>query len=121
MGIRDHVPRARKNRIGDTGRKSEKRVAKSLGAKIRPASGAMPGAKGDMVHDKKWLVEAKSTVHDTMPLDYRWLGKIAHEAMLEGKSPALTVSFVDNAGKAHNFGDWVLVRKKDFEALTEGE
>lgn len=121
MGMRDHIPGVRKRRIGDSGRASEKRVAKSLGAKLRPASGAVEGFKGDMGLDD-WLMEAKSTVHDSITIEYKWLGKIASEAMQErGKSPAVTISFVDNTGRAVNFGDWVMVRKRDWERLVEGE
>jgi hypothetical protein len=56
MGLRDHIPRSRKPKIGETGRASERRLSKSLGAKLRPASGAMAGAKGDMAIGKELLV-----------------------------------------------------------------
>ena len=43
-----YMLRRNQHRIGKAGRKSEERLVKQLGARARPASGAMPGAKGDI-------------------------------------------------------------------------
>jgi hypothetical protein len=115
--LRDHIPRARRSQIGDAGRASEKRLGKSLGARLRPASGAMASAKGDMTVGKDWLVESKATEANSMKLEYSWLGKISQEALMEGRTPALTVSFVDKQGRAVNFGDWVLVPRTAWDEL----
>lgn len=102
----------RTSNIGEAGRKSEGRLAKKLQGRQRPASGAMVGAKGD-IDLGAVLVEAKSTTADSMTIQLDWLAKITREARAEGKTPMLTVSFVDRAGRPRHFGDWVLVRLSD--------
>ena len=81
--------RRNQHRIGKAGRKSEKRVAKELGARERPASGAMAGAKGDM-EVRRALLEAKSTTGNSISVSLDWLAKITREARSDGKTPALT-------------------------------
>lgn len=81
----------------------------------------MAEAKGDSSGGKDWLFEHKSTVHNSMKLEYDWLGKISQEAMVEGRWPALTVSFTSVHGRAVNFGDWVLVPKHVFDELRGEE
>ena len=104
-------------RIGESGRKSEKRVARSAGARLQPASGSMIGAKGDM-RKGNWLTEAKSTTAGQMALKLSWLEKINDEAMAKGLNPALTVSFVTGDGSARGT-EWVLIRRADFQEITE--
>lgn len=118
MGMRDHIPGAKKSRIGDAGRASEKKLAKSLGARMRPASGAMAGAKGDMTMGRI-LIEAKSTVNESFSLKYAVLGKISQEALSEGKAPALAITFTDPKGKPVNFGEWVMLPKAVFQQLIQ--
>lgn len=98
------------NRIGKAGRASERLLAKSLGVKAQPASGAMQGAKGDIDLDTV-LMEAKSTSTKTLSLQLEWLAKIAHEARTQGKSPALAVAFTRTDGVAVRDGEWVMVPK----------
>lgn len=108
---------------GDNGHgdSSEKRVAKSLGARLTPNSGAMRGAKGDaqLERNRSYLVECKSTVKDRLPVELGWLVKITHEALSTGKVPILTVSFVMPDGKARPQGDWVMMPKHYFDELSE--
>jgi hypothetical protein len=111
-----YVLRRNQHRIGKAGRKSEKRVAKELGAVERPASGAMPGAKGDM-ELRRALVEAKSTTGNSISVSLDWLCKIAREARSDGKTPALTVSYVDDDGRPRQDGDWVLIPLYAFKEL----
>lgn len=104
------------------GKLSEKRVAKRLGAHLTPASGALAGHKGDMrkrLGDRKFVMEAKSTVHDTMKLDLTWLMKVQNEALAKGAQAALTVSFVKPDGSARPMGEWVLVPAGDYAELME--
>jgi hypothetical protein len=119
MGLRDHIPGARRGKIGDAGRRSEKLTAKSLGARLRPASGAMEGAKGDMVLPQA-LVEAKSTTGDSISIKYSWLGKITQEAFGAGKYPALTVTFTDQNGRPVNFGQWVMIPLHVYQEMAGG-
>ena len=111
-----YVLRRNQHRIGKAGRKSEKRVAKELGARERPASGAMPGAKGDM-EVRRALLEAKSTTGNSISVSLDWLAKIAREARSDGKTPALTVSYVDDDGRPRPDGDWVLIPLYAFKEL----
>jgi Holliday junction resolvase len=113
---------AKKGKSGH-GTKSEQRLGKSLSARMTPASGALEGAKGDMVKTTpsmgKLMIEAKSTVHNTMSLDLGWLVKVATEALADGATPALTVSFVTPDGKARNHGDWVMMPAWQWKELVE--
>ena len=119
MGLRDHIPKSSRKRIGDAGRASEKAVAKSIGARLRPASGAMEGAKGDMtVAD--FLIEAKSTTANSISIQYADLGKISNEALSLTKRPALTVTFTDHRGRSVNYGEWVLVPLRVWTELVDG-
>ncbi|MFI5102878.1 MAG: hypothetical protein ACHP9V_05855 [Terriglobales bacterium] len=106
------------NPIGRTGRLSEKRLAKKLGGRQTPASGAMIGAKGDISFEKL-LMEAKSTTNDSMSLKFEWLAKIAAEARNMGKTPALAVSFVTPTGHDWPDGDWVMVPMDVFKELFD--
>lgn len=117
-----YLKRAAARLTGDSGRSSEKRVAKKLGARLQPASGAMAHSKGDMkvARKLKFLVEAKSTTGDTLKLDLGWLMKITSEALKEGAKPALTVSFVMPDGKLRGLKeDWVCIPRHVFDELTE--
>ena len=103
-----YMVRRNQHRIGKAGRKSEDRLAKTLGGRARPASGAMPGAKGDLDLGVV-LLEAKSTMRDSMIIKLDWLAKIGREARAEGKMPALSVSFVDENGRPRQDGEYVLI------------
>ena len=100
-------------RIGDTGRAAETRLAKSIGAQLRPASGAMEGVKGDMTLSGV-LFEAKSTTGRSISVKHEWLGKIAKEARDQNMKPALTLSFTNGNGRPVPSGEWVCVPLKDY-------
>lgn len=104
------------------GKISEKRVAKKLGSRLTPCSGAMIGAKGDArqaIANLKLLYESKSTVSDSIPIKHDWLAKVSGEALVQGAIPVLTVSFLDQAGKPKKSGDWVMLTLTDFKQLLE--
>lgn len=114
----------RMSKQGDAshGKRSEKRVIKKLGGREQPNSGAMEGAKGDGQLNNgplRFLLECKSTIHESMPVQLSWLAKIMGEALQKGVSPLLSVSFVDASGKAKPCGDWVMMTTADFEELME--
>lgn len=104
----------------DHGTTSEKRVGKDLGARLTPASGAMSGAKGDMVLPTL-LVEAKATIKSSISIQYSWLVKIMTEALNTNRQPAVTISFVDPQGKPLHVGDWVMIPKTLFRELTDDQ
>jgi hypothetical protein len=107
---------ARKGKSGH-GKKSEQRVAKSLKALLTPASGALRGAKGDMVLHE-FRMEAKSTIGHSVAIQLAWLVKIQHEANSSGSQPGVIISFVTPEGKGR-VQDWVLIPKSTFEELRE--
>ena len=115
MSLPPHMRRAQ-HKIGSAGRRSEKRLEKDFGVKGRPASGAMEGAKGD-IDLGAVLMEAKSTTQESLALKLAWLLKIAHEARSEGKSPALSVSFINEDGKPLLDGEWCLIPMHRFKEL----
>ena len=108
------------HKIGRGGRKSETRLAKTLGGTTTAASGAMTGFKGD-IQRGEFLIEAKSTKNDSLGVKFEWLAKINQEArQAKNKRPALTISFTTEAGQALPNGDWICMRMSDFIELTEG-
>lgn len=115
--------RAEKRGDNGHGDLSEKRMAKMLGARLTPNSGAKAGAKGDMGRGKV-KIEAKSTIKDKLPLDLGWLVKITHEARNVGMVPAMALSFVDAEGKPRLQGDWFVIPAylaQDFFEFLERE
>lgn len=84
----------------------------------------MEGAKGDFSVERrkrKFLGEAKSTVHTTLAIDLGWLSKIATEALAVDSIPVVTVSFVkpDGTPRSRRNADWVMIPKVFFEELLE--
>ena len=100
------------------GQKSEKKTAKRLGGKTRPGSGAVAGAKGDILLSE-FLVENKSTEHASISLKLAWLEKISVEAREEGKAPALSIQFVDKQGNSKKRGRWVLIPESEFQEMLD--
>lgn len=109
--------RQTKNKIGETGNQSEKKTAKRLGGKPTPASGALAGAKGD-IELPKFLVEAKSTIKESISIKREWLMKISGEALAKGKAPALVVTFTTENGTPKPRGKWILITEQTFRELT---
>lgn len=113
--MNSYLKQAAKRGASGHGKASEKKTAKRLGAKLTPASGAMPTIKGDM-HAGDFLVESKSTKHASMSLEYSWLVKISSEAFNERKHPAVSLTFVEDAQGTPRFnGRWVLVPESLFK------
>jgi hypothetical protein len=100
------------------GKASEKKLAKSLSARLTPASGATDSSKGDM-RAGDFLIESKSTIHASISLERDFFLKIAHEAQFAGKVPALSVSFVTGDGSPKKNGEWVCIPMHLFKELTE--
>lgn len=96
----------------ERGRKSEKVVAKKIGATLTPASGSSR-SKGDM-QKNRWLLEAKSTVKNTFGLSFAVLSKIDQEALMQGLKPALSLRFVGPTGRPVIGGSWVLIKEDQF-------
>lgn len=105
-------------KVGDKGigDKGEKLLAKRLGMKLTPASGALEGAKGDLFNDDI-LVESKATEKDSISIKLNWLIKIATEASTVNKLPALAVQFVTGNGRPRPEGSWVMIPERLYTRL----
>lgn len=116
----------RMSQSGNTGHgnKSEARVAKSLGARLQPASGALVTHKSDAtlkLPNWKFRIESKSTTNLTMALELAWLVKIGKESQQDSSIPMMTLSFVDPEGKPRSAmnAEWVMMPKVFFTELIE--
>jgi len=92
----DPEARKRRERTQKAPRRHEKAVATGLGGLVQPASGALPGAKGDVkdvgAHAFDFLVECKETAAESISVTLRWLNKVATEAGVF-RYPALAFRF----------------------------
>lgn len=104
----------------NNGIKSEARVLKSMKMQGTAGSGNQAGNKSDG-KDDQFRLECKSTEKKTIKIEYDWLLKISHEALETGRTPLLSVSFVYEQGNAKKDGDWVMMRKRDFDELLDRE
>ena len=66
----------------------EKNIAKALGAKRTPNSGATDFYKGDLYIDDEWLVEAKTCMKakNSFSIKKEWLDKLKEEQFACNKS-----------------------------------
>lgn len=93
--------------------KQEKYVAKKLGGKVQPNSGATPFMKGDIVMDN-WLLECKTQMTDkkSMTIKKEWLDKLEEERFAMRK---------DNMALVFNFGpgqeNYYVLTEKTFKQL----
>lgn len=104
------------------GKKSEKRLAKQIGAKLHPNSGSTPGAKSD-ASLQSYRMEMKSTVTQVMVVEMAWLVKIAKEALDHGQTPVVTLAFVDAHGRPRmqHYAEWVAIPLVTFQELTDSK
>lgn len=101
----------------DHGQRAEKRAAKRMGGRQQPGSGSQQHSKGD-IKLERFLVESKSTIHESLGLKLEWFRKISKEAIDINREPALAIQFVDGAGRTIPDGDWVAVPARVFKELT---
>ena len=105
------------------GKAYEGHAAKKMGARLRPASGAMVGAKGDFASTsgKPLLYESKSTTAASLPVKLEWLVKITEEAQAQAKTPVLVMAFVLPTGRpAPNCSsEWCAVPMPVFQEMLE--
>ena len=73
-------------------------MAADTGGRTQPASGALPGAKGDVRHKGQYRGECKFTRNKSFKLSLDLLEKISAEAMYP-EYPVLDVQFLDSAGR----------------------
>lgn len=95
--------------------RQETRVADAIGGRRTPASGSMPGRKGDG-DTAVFKNECKlSVVKGSMKLKKQWFEKISKEARLVEKKPMLAIELIDVEPGVER--DWVCVTLTDMEWL----
>ena len=95
--------------------RQEKAVAKELGGRKTPNSGATPWVKGDITTEQ-WLIECKTATKEqsSFSIKKEWLEKNKEEAFASGKPyNALCFDFGDNGNRYY-----VLDEKTFKEAMT---
>jgi Holliday junction resolvase len=97
------------------GQKAERKFAKEIGGKLQKRSGGIPGFPADCAKGA-WLVECKSTVHDSMRLEGEWLRKIQEAAVRNNKQPVLVLIMPSRAGTSVTT-EWCCVPRWLFERL----
>jgi hypothetical protein len=99
-------------------RKQERYIAKKIGGRPTPASGAFWSHKGD-VRNEDLLVEAKRTDKASISINKAVWEKIRREAILDGRIPVLALQIQDR--------NLIVLDEEDFLAyysarhLGEGE
>lgn len=97
--------------------KQEKRVAKDLGGKRTPNSGATLFIKSD-IDLSEWAIECKTKTKpsDSMSIKREWLEKNEEEAFAMGKPySALCFSF----GDTHNDKQYFIINEELFKKLVD--
>lgn len=96
-------------------KKQETKVAKTLGFKAQPNSGATAFAKGDLI-DANLLIECKTLTkkQKQRTIEKEWLTKLQEEQLSMGRNlSALVFDF----GDGDNF---VILTEQDFKNIYEG-
>jgi Holliday junction resolvase len=76
----------------DLSKEQEKRVARKIGGRRQPASGALPGIPNDVSSDE-FLIECKRTKYSGMGIKGEWIQKLDEVAIMHGKTPCLELEF----------------------------
>lgn len=96
--------------------RQEKYVAKQLGGRVQPNSGATPFLKGDITVGSEWLVECKTqtTNKKSISIKKEWLEKLEEERFAMRKT---------NMTLAFNFGpdqeNYYILTEKTFKKLIK--
>lgn len=97
---------------------SERRVLEYLGAEYHRGSGSVDFRKSDG-HKGGVQIECKSTRHKSFALKYDVWRKIRQEALPLGRTPLLTVSFVDPRGVNRHGGDLAVISLEEYRGMLE--
>ena len=103
---------------GRHGRLAEPKIAKRLGGKTTLGSGAIDRDKGD-INLPEFLIEAKTTLADSISIKQDWLLKIYQEALEKHKEPAMAINFVNEAGRSEKRQRWVAIPEHVFISMLD--
>lgn len=90
---------------GRSGKRYEKKTAKSLKGKLQSGSGSKD-KKGDILFNDL-LLELKSTTHNSFSLKKEYLQKIKKAAIEQNKIPGLLFAFVNGNGESTE--EWLII------------
>lgn len=96
-------------------KQQEKKVAKYVGGKRQPNSGATPFYKGDVITDE-FLIECKTKTTDCKSFTIKedWLLKNEEEAFAMGRESALCFDFGPSANKRY-----YVISERHFDLLQQ--
>lgn len=97
--------------------RQEKLIAKKLGGKVVPNSGAIMFGAGDVQLDN-WLIEAKTKTSpsESMTIKKSWLEKNGEEAFAMGKEHS---ALIFDFGDTHYPQEYVVITMEEFKRLLE--
>lgn len=97
--------------------RQEKLIAKKLGGKVVPNSGAIMFGAGDVQLDN-WLIEAKTKTSpsESMTIKKSWLEKNEEEAFAMGKEHS---ALIFDFGDTHYPQEYVVITMEEFKRLLE--
>ena len=97
--------------------RQEKLIAKKLGGKVVPNSGAIMFGAGDVQLDD-WLIETKTKTSpsESMTIKKSWLEKNEEEAFAMGKEHS---ALIFDFGDTHYPQEYVVITMEEFKRLLE--
>jgi hypothetical protein len=103
-----------RNQIKKNSIKQEKRLAKDLGAKRQPQSGAKDTSPADMIKGN-YVIESKATNKDSIVLHKEWLDQLKQSPINYGKIPVVVLDFTKDQDR------YIIMDETDFKKLIKGE
>lgn len=100
-----------RNQIKKDSIKQEKILARDLGAKRQPQSGAKDTAPADMIKGN-YVIESKATSNDSIVLHKEWLDQLKQSPINFGKIATLIIEFSKNER-------FVILDFNDFERIIK--
>jgi len=97
------------NNIKKKSIKQEKRLAKDLGAKRTPKSGAIATSPSDMIKGN-YIIESKATKGKSISVKEEWLSTLKYSPIHLGKIPTLILEFPEKQR-------YVVISEKDFKNI----
>lgn len=112
MGIKfGQLGSQKNNKVKATSR--ERSLAKRLGGRAVPASGAIAGMPGD-IETERFLIDDKFTGQKAYTLTIKTLDKLTREANSQDKQPLLIIKFENGISKGSP-SEWALIPTTELE------
>jgi hypothetical protein len=107
------MPTGKTNNIKKKSVKQEKRLAKDLGAKRAPKSGAISTSPEDMLLGN-YVIESKATKGKSISVKEEWLSALRESPIHFGRIPTLSIEF--GSGKRY-----LVIEENDFKRIIKQE